>query len=1065
MVELANTIWADGPTSAPSQPPKAQLRQWGTFVESLMTLAYTNGKVYSSRSALNADLTPGANTPALVIGDPNSGFDGLYMKVGATTTGSWTQLLNFVPGAQIVHAVDAGAGTPNAIVATTNVALSGTGSQLVRLDIFEANTAAPVTIAFNGGPVLTIKTAAGNNPSVGGLTAGTVLGLVSGSTFRLLSDQASAAIQAAAEAAAISAIASAAAAYQSMVDAAAVSGSGSFTDPDTAFVTSNQTILGDLLRKEIDPVRLGASTSSAVDSAAAIRTALALHRAIPGSKVILRRIFGVMSAIPLLADDVIEGIGREVSGLISIGGGSHHVIYGDVIAPAHRARLANFSVWGKLETVSSGAYDCIRLYNASDLVIDNLGSYDGDALCVRLVDCDRPRLRGMKVGSSTDARYIAGEAWGVFLDGCTNAICTESFAYRTGQGFAVNADDSYRRTYFHVSSVANDELTCTDAIFFSNLVTGDEVRMFTMDGVGVVPGGTTEQQIYYAIKTGTDSDLVIKLAATYADAIAGTPVVDITSAGSGTTRVSRDNVALFQMDKPPASRTATFDNTTDTILVDAAYYLSFTTGVYPMYAVSNGTLPTGVSADQIYWAARIGGNTLRLYDSQTHAVTNDGTTGRILFSDNGTGTHQLRLAKVSTFTRSSNDIILEPWLYELVRTGDPVQFKSLGGSPPAPFAANTDYYVIRSATDRYIKLATTAANARAGTSITITTAGTGTQYCVLNMSTGADQTDSISRRPASEARGNRYIGCTVDRFVHHAFNINSGSDCGFIGCTASRCEEFATNMGGGAMVQRPAFQAKHSSGVGSDRNFFIGCHVIRGSSGFQAQETKHTSFIDCTVDDMEWYGIIINSADDVQVQNFTSNRTKKTALWGISSPRIVINGFQVEAHPNGTSTLLDLDSSSGCKISSGQHQGVFAFVFDLDSGSGGAVFGKDLSTRGLPINIVPVTCSYPITMAKEIDMTVAAVHALGQSTNGLHVARVSQIAVVAATGQMRVGRSGSTAQFVAAGAVPTAALSVANAVQPSGIGWVSPVSQMILAEVTTVGTGKIWVELGGFPTS
>lgn len=60
-----------------------------------------------------------------------------------------------------------------------------------------------MTVAFNGGGPLTIKTTAGNDQVAGGLTAGAVLGFVSGATFRLLSDQASAAIVAAAEASAV----------------------------------------------------------------------------------------------------------------------------------------------------------------------------------------------------------------------------------------------------------------------------------------------------------------------------------------------------------------------------------------------------------------------------------------------------------------------------------------------------------------------------------------------------------------------------------------------------------------------------------------------------------------------------------------------------------------------------------------------------------------------------------------------------------------------------------------------------------------------------------------------
>ncbi|MER8754067.1 hypothetical protein NKH69_00085 [Mesorhizobium sp. M0976] len=201
MVELASTIWADGPSGSPTEPQKSQIRAWGTYIESLVVLAYANNSVYNLKSAMDANLVPGAYSPALVIGDPTAGNDGLYMKVGATTTGSWTQLLDFVPGAQIVHAVDAGAGTPDAIIATSVIGLSMSGSQLVRLDVFETNTGSPVTVSFNGSTLLTVKTASGANVAAGGLTAGPVLGFVSGSTFRLLSDQASAAIVAAAEAA------------------------------------------------------------------------------------------------------------------------------------------------------------------------------------------------------------------------------------------------------------------------------------------------------------------------------------------------------------------------------------------------------------------------------------------------------------------------------------------------------------------------------------------------------------------------------------------------------------------------------------------------------------------------------------------------------------------------------------------------------------------------------------------------------------------------------------------------------------------------------------------------
>lgn len=77
-------------------------------------------------------------------------------------------------------------------------------------ECIQAKTASPVSVSFNGGAALTIKTNTGSDVAAGGFVASMILlGIVSGATFRIVSDQASAAIvaaaQAAAEAAAVSA--------------------------------------------------------------------------------------------------------------------------------------------------------------------------------------------------------------------------------------------------------------------------------------------------------------------------------------------------------------------------------------------------------------------------------------------------------------------------------------------------------------------------------------------------------------------------------------------------------------------------------------------------------------------------------------------------------------------------------------------------------------------------------------------------------------------------------------------------------------------------------------------
>ncbi|WSH67112.1 hypothetical protein U8Q05_12150 [Rhizobium ruizarguesonis] len=149
-------------------------------------------------------------------------YNGIYRKNGTSGTGSWTRVGDLPYS--FLTAVNLGAGTPNAIQATTAIPVSA--SALIVMNVVEDNTASPVTVSFNGGSALTIKSNSGNNISVGGLTAGMqVLGIAAGSEFRLVSDQVSAAIIADAEAAAAAAAASAGTAASAAATAVAAAAS------------------------------------------------------------------------------------------------------------------------------------------------------------------------------------------------------------------------------------------------------------------------------------------------------------------------------------------------------------------------------------------------------------------------------------------------------------------------------------------------------------------------------------------------------------------------------------------------------------------------------------------------------------------------------------------------------------------------------------------------------------------------------------------------------------------------------------------------------------------------
>ncbi|PJR11564.1 hypothetical protein [Sinorhizobium meliloti] len=207
----AETVFADGPFGSPLQPAKSEIRALLTQYETAID-AYSSGAgsiAKPTKALLDADLAHAADVTAWVYADTAVANNGIYRKTGASGAGSWSFILPLP--FSFINAVDAGAGAANAIQATTTIPVSEYA--LIKMNIFEANTGSPVTISFNGGTALTIKTNSGNDVAAGGLVAGMiVLGIVSGSTFRLLSDQVSSAIVAAAEAAQAAAEAAAAAA-------------------------------------------------------------------------------------------------------------------------------------------------------------------------------------------------------------------------------------------------------------------------------------------------------------------------------------------------------------------------------------------------------------------------------------------------------------------------------------------------------------------------------------------------------------------------------------------------------------------------------------------------------------------------------------------------------------------------------------------------------------------------------------------------------------------------------------------------------------------------------------
>lgn len=186
MVQLAANIWADGPAVNPTQPDKEAIREWGTYVEGIITaFVSAGGLIYPALANLVLVLSKPANTMAWVQGDAVAANNGVYMKVGGVGVGSW-QRMGDLPYSFII-ASDVGAGTPNAILATTSIPVSD--SVLIVMSVADTNTGAPVTVSFNGGSALIVVNASGSPVKAGDIRAGMVIsGYKSGGNFRLAFD-------------------------------------------------------------------------------------------------------------------------------------------------------------------------------------------------------------------------------------------------------------------------------------------------------------------------------------------------------------------------------------------------------------------------------------------------------------------------------------------------------------------------------------------------------------------------------------------------------------------------------------------------------------------------------------------------------------------------------------------------------------------------------------------------------------------------------------------------------------------------------------------------------------
>jgi polygalacturonase len=172
----------------------------------------------------------------------------------------------------------------------------------------------------------------------------------------------------------------------------------------------------------------------------------------------------------------------------------------------------------------------------------------------------------------------------------------------------VTATETATLQYF--TAATTDILTATNVLgspTTTHMETGD--GPIRLSSTGTLPAGLAAATDYYWIKVTTSTG---KLATSYANAIAGTPVVDVTDTGTGGAGAhSWINIAQ-----------------------------PWQTGHGPLRVTSTTTLPAGLALSTDYWWIKVTSSTGKLATSYANAIA--GTAVDI--TDTGTGTHTLAMS-------------------------------------------------------------------------------------------------------------------------------------------------------------------------------------------------------------------------------------------------------------------------------------------------------------------------------------------------------------------------------------------------------------------------------------
>jgi len=189
---------------------------------------------------------------------------------------------------------------------------------------------------------------------------------------------------------------------------------------------------------------------------------------------------------------------------------------------------------------------------------------------------------------------------------------------------------------------------------------------------------------------------------------------------------------------------------------------------------TTGTLPAGLELDTVYYAKREGATTIKVCSSPMNAASGS----QIDITDVGTGTHTIRINWSETFATTDVTVASDQiTVTNDIDTACKIRFNSSGSTPdlPDPLVVGVEYYAIN-VDSTHIQVATTPANAIAGTNITITDVGSGTHSLYV----GEGQTE-YDRQQIINRVEDLINKITGDYFVSTAFVIyRNGNDNDFL---------------------------------------------------------------------------------------------------------------------------------------------------------------------------------------------------------------------------------------------------------------------------------------------